>query len=136
MSNMINLANQLDHGIIPIFCNESVFTIVVDIYLQRQNQFKYLIHMLWSFHAAKSVYHCIGKYISGTGIYDCLPQTKEVNVKTLKSGSEGTNYASSLIAIPILDHAIDSLKWGVFIKKADTPKYEKKVFWFKKLQKT
>ena len=128
MSNMIKLANQLDQGILPIFCNESVFTIVVDIYLQRQNQFKYLIHMLLSFHAAKSVYHCIGKYISGTGIYDCLSQTKEVNVKTLKSGSEGTNYASSLRAILILGHAIDSLKWGVFIKKADTPKYEKKNF--------
>ena len=55
--------------------------------------------MLGSFHAAKCIEHCIGKYITGTG------------VMALKSVLEGTNYARSLKAILILTHAIDSLNW-------------------------
>ena len=55
--------------------------------------------MLGSFHTAKCLEHCIGKYIDDTGIDDCLSQTKVVGAKTLKSLLEGTNYVRSLKAI-------------------------------------
>ena len=67
--------------------------------------------MLGSFHAAKCIEHCIGKYITGTG------------VMALKSVLEGTNYARSLKAILILTHAIDSLKLGAFVRETDMSKY-------------
>ena len=119
---ILNLANQLDQNILPVYC-DGVFRIVIDIYLQRRNQFQNLIPMLGSFHTAKCFEHCIGKYIDKTGIDDCFSQTKVVSVKTLKSVVEGTNYTISLKAIVILGQAIESLKWEAFINNIDMSKY-------------
>ena len=129
MLNMTKLASQLDQKILPVYCDKGVFRIVIDIYLQRENQFKNLIPMLRSFHTAKCLEHCIGKYIDDTGIDDCLSQTKVVGVKTLKSVLEGTNYARSLKAIVILAHAIESLKWEAFTNNNYMSKYSD--FFFK-----
>ena len=114
MLNMTKLASQLDQKILTMYCDEGVFRIVIDIYLQRQNQFQNFIPMLGSFRTAKCLEHCIGKYIHDTGIDNCLSQTKVVGVKTLKSVLEGANYARSLKAIVILAHTIESLKWEAF----------------------
>ena len=95
--------------------DEGVLRILIDIYLQRQNQFKVLVPMLGSFHTAKCLEHCIGKYIEDTGTDDCLSQTKVVGVKAMKSVLEGTNYTRSLKAILILAHATKSLKWEAFM---------------------
>ena len=119
MLNMTKLASQLDQKILPAYCDEGVFRIVTDIYLQRRNQFQNLIPMLGSFHTAKYLEHCIGKYIDDTGIDDCLSQPKVVGVKTLKSVLEGTNYTRSLKAIVILAHTIESLKWKAFTNSND-----------------
>ena len=110
MLNITKLVSKLDQKIPPVYCDEGVFRIVIDIYLQRRNQFQNLIPMLGSFHTAKCLGHYIGKYIDDSGIDDCLSQTKVVGVKTLKSVLEGTNYARSLKAIVILAHTIESLK--------------------------
>ena len=64
--------------------DESVLRILIDNYLQRQNQFKVLVPMLGSFHTAKCLEHCIGKYIEDTGTDDCLSHTKVVGVKAMK----------------------------------------------------
>ena len=53
--------------------------------------------MLGSFHTAKCLEHCIGKYIDDTGIDDCLSQTKVVGVKTLKSVLEGARSLRDLL---------------------------------------
>ena len=50
---MTTLANQLDQNILPVYCDEGVFRIVIDIYLRRGNQFQNLIPVLGSFHTAK-----------------------------------------------------------------------------------
>ena len=113
-----------------------MFQILIDIYLQRQSQFKVLVPMLESFHTAKCSEHCIGKYIEDTGIDDCLSQTQVVGVKAIKSVLEETNYARSLKAILILDHAIESLKWEAFMENTDTTKYAGFLTSIKKLQET
>ena len=123
MLNMVKIANQLDQKILPVYCYEGVFRILIDNYLQRQNQFKVLIPMLGSFHTAKCLEHCIGKYIEDTGIDDCLSQTKVAGVKAMKSVFERTNYARSQKAILILAHAIESLKWEAFMENTHTTKY-------------
>ena len=115
---MTTLANQLDQNILPLYCDEGVFRIVMDIYLQRHNQFQNLIPMLGIFHTAKCFEHCIDKYIDKTGIDNCLSQTKVVGVKPLKSVVKGTNYTGPLKTIVILAHAIESLnKVGGFYKQ-------------------
>ena len=81
MLNMTKLTSQLDQKILPVYCDEGVFRIVIDIYFQRRNQFQNLMPMLGSFHIAKCLEHCIRKYIDDTGIDDCLSQTKVAGVK-------------------------------------------------------
>ena len=132
--NMVKIASQLDQNIIPVYCDEGVFRILIDIHLQRQNQFKVLIPMPGSFHTAKCLEHCIRKYIEETGIDDCLSKTKVVGVKAMKSVLEGTNYARSLKAILTLANAIESLKWEAFMENTDTTKYAGFISNIKKLQ--
>ena len=69
---MVKIANQLDKKILPVYSDEAVFRILIDIYLQRQNQFKALIFMLENFHTSKCLEHCIRRYTEKTGITDCL----------------------------------------------------------------
>ena len=57
MLNMVQIANQLDQKILPVYCDEGVLRILIDIYLQRQNQFKVLVPMLGSFRTAKCLEH-------------------------------------------------------------------------------
>ena len=63
MLNFVKLAKQLDQDALPVFCDECVFRILVDIYVQRKDKFDILIFMLRAFHTVKCVEHCIGKYI-------------------------------------------------------------------------
>ena len=119
MLNFLKVAKQLNQEALPFFCDEGVFRIVLDIYLQREQQFKTLLPMLGSFQTAKCVQHCIGKYIQGSGIEDSLTQTKVLGVKVLKSVLDGTNYARALKVILILSNAITRLKWQAFLKTKD-----------------
>ena len=63
MLNFVKVANQPDQEALPLFCDEWIFRIVLDIYLQKKNEFPNIIPMLGGFHTAKCVEHCIGKYI-------------------------------------------------------------------------
>ena len=68
MLNVVKIANQLYHKILPVYCDESTFGILIDIYLQRQKQFKAVIPVLGRFHKAKCLEDCIGKYNEETRI--------------------------------------------------------------------
>ena len=67
MKNFIKVLQQLDQKAFPIFCDEGVYHIVVDIYLKCPNEFKMLVPCLEGFHMAKCTRHSIGKYIRGSG---------------------------------------------------------------------
>ena len=116
MVNFLNIFEQLDQDALPVFCDEGVFRIVADIYLQRPEQFKSLIPMLGGFHTAKCVEHCVGKYISDSGIEDVLKQTKVLGVKVTESVLNGTNYVRSLKVILILANSFGRLKWKPFLE--------------------
>ena len=58
-----------------LFCDEGVFRIVLDIYLQKKDEYCNIILMLGGFHIAKFVEHCIGKYIQESCLEESLRQT-------------------------------------------------------------
>ena len=60
MKNFIKVLQQLDQKALPIFCDECVYRIVVDIYLKCPIEFKMLVPCLGGFHTAKYVQHCSG----------------------------------------------------------------------------
>ena len=90
--------------------------------------------MLEHFHKVKRLEHCIRKYTEENGIDECLSQLKVVGVKAkaMKSVLEGTDYAKLLK--PKLAHAIEILKWGVFLENTDITKHAEFLSNIKKLQ--
>ena len=53
MLNFSKLLNQLEQKTLPIFCDEGVFRIVLNIYLKNAEKFRDLVPMLGGFHMAK-----------------------------------------------------------------------------------
>ena len=114
MLNFSKLLNQLEQKTLPIFCDEGVFRIVLNIYLKNAEKFRDLVPMLGGFHMAKCVQRAIGKYIKGTGLEDALVETGVFGVKVMESVIGGTNYVRSLRGIQILSGAIELSKWKAF----------------------
>ena len=92
MKNFTQLVRQLKQDALPLFWNESGLRIVLDIFLQKQDQFRNLIPMLSGFHTAKCLQHSIGKYIRGSGLAESLRQTRVFGVKIVDSVLDGTHY--------------------------------------------
>ena len=123
MLNFVKVANQLDQEALPIFYDEGAFRIVLDIYLEKENEFSNIILILAGFHTAKCVEHCIGKYIQGSAIEERLRQTQVFAVNVADTILNGTNYALSLKDYLILAGAIGKLKWETFSKHIDLHKF-------------
>ena len=56
----------------PIFCDEGVYHIVVDIMLNEPDAFHDLFPMLGNFHLTKVLLRCVGRVLTGSGIDDAL----------------------------------------------------------------
>lgn len=63
LKNFMSLVEHLDQGILPVFCDEGVYRIVLDIFLNKPTEFCNLLLMMGGFHMAKCALHCIGKLI-------------------------------------------------------------------------
>ena len=83
MKNFIKVFQQLHQKTLVIFCDEGIYRIAVDIYLKYPNEFKKLVPCFGGFHMAKSVQHCIEKYIRGSGLDDALMETQVFRKKSL-----------------------------------------------------
>ena len=123
MLNFVKVANQLDQEALPLFYDEGAFRIVLDIYLEKENEFRNIILMIGGFHTTKCVEHCIGKYIQGSAIEESLRQTQVFAVNVVDTILNGTNYALSLKGYLILASAIGKLKWETFSKHIDLQKF-------------
>ena len=102
MKKFVALAEHLDQNAIPVFCDEGVFRLVLNIFLKKQSEFKCLIPMLGGFHMAKCVLHCIGKYLNGCGLEDGLVEINIFGIKISKSVLSPSHYTSTLRGIQIL----------------------------------
>ena len=104
---MFALAEHLDQNAIPVFCDEGVFRLVLNIFLKKQSEFKCLIPMLGGFHMAKCVLHCIGKYLNGCELEDELVEINIFGIKVLESVISASQYTSALRGIKILQCGIE-----------------------------
>ena len=106
MRNFVKIADQLEQKSLPLFCDEGVFRIVVDIFLQHPLQFQSLVPCLGGFHMAQHAQqcaqHCIEKYIRGSGLEDSLLETSIFGIKVVEQFLNGTHYVRSLRGILIL----------------------------------
>ena len=102
------LSNKLDQEVLSLFCDEVVFRIVLDICLQKGNEFRDIIPMLGRFHTAKCIELCIGKYIQGSSIEKSLRETQIFNVNVADAVLNETNYSRLLKGYLILVNAIEN----------------------------
>ena len=116
MKNFTQLVGQLKQDALPIFCDEGVFKILVDTFLQKQDQFRNLIPMFGRFHTAECLQHSIGKYIRGSGLEESLRQTHVFGFETVDSIFACTHYVQSRKELLISAHAVEKLKWFPFIQ--------------------
>ena len=65
MKNIVSCNIQLKQKTLSVFCDEGVFRIVLDIFMNDLDEFKDLLPMLRGFHMAKAVLHAIRKYAKG-----------------------------------------------------------------------
>ena len=92
MKNIVKLNSQLEQKTLPLFCDEDVFRIVLDIYLAHSEEFKCLLPMLGCFHMAKVAEHAIGKYINGCGLENALKISEIFGKKMVEAVLGGTHY--------------------------------------------
>ena len=60
VQNYVKLLTPLKQKSLPIFCDEGVSRLVLNIYLKHPEELKSLVPMLGGFHTAKCVQRCIG----------------------------------------------------------------------------
>ena len=85
MLNFGKVLKQLKQKSLPVFADEGVFRIMLDIYLKCFDRFSDLVSMLGGFHMVKCVRRCIGKYIKDTGLGDALVETGVFGPKVIDS---------------------------------------------------
>ena len=86
-------------------CDEGVYRIVVEIYINCLEKFKALVPCLDGFYMWKCLEHCIGKYIK-----DALIEFKLIGKKTIEHVLNGTHHVRSLRGIIILSEVTEKLK--------------------------
>ena len=112
MRNFNELVGQLNQDA-PLFCEEAVLRIVVDLFLQKQKHIQNLIPIFRGFHTEKCLQHSIGKYIRSSALEESIRQTRAFGVKIVDSVLDVTHYVRSLKALLILLDAIKNLKWSL-----------------------
>ena len=123
MLNFVKVLKQLKQKSLPVFADEGVFRIMLDIYLKCPDKFNDLVPMLGGFHMAKCVHRFIGKYIKDTDLEDALVETGVFGPKVTESFIAGTDYVRSTRGIQILSTAIQMVKWKAFWKMDGRTKF-------------
>ena len=118
---LFNILYHLDQDALLLFCYESVYQIVADIYLKCPERFKQL---MGSFDMAKCVRCCIERYVSGGGIEDAFIETKVLGKKMAEQFLNRTHYARSLRAISVSTNAINRQKLEAFWERYDINEYK------------
>ena len=124
LCNFRSVLDQLKQDSLPLIYDEGVFRIVAEITLQHPEQFKKIIPMMGNFHLAKTVEHCIGKFLKGSGFNDALVESQVFSLKTVEAVMAGTHYVRSLHGLLIIQETIECARWQWFLQIHDGENYQ------------
>ena len=93
--NFKSVADKLDQSTLPIACDEDVFRLAVQIYLDRPESFNNIFPILGTFHLSTAALKCAGKFVRGSGIEDTFIESRIFGPKTLESLLTGGHYYRS-----------------------------------------
>ena len=125
LTNFQCIRKKLGQDMMPIFCDEGVFQIVVDIMLNEPSVFADLFAMLGTLHMEKVLLKCCGRYLVGSGIDDALIEGEVFGKKVLVSVLYGSHYVRSLEGMFVVSEALYMFAWEAFLEtKKGSPEME------------
>ena len=116
MTNFQSIRAQLKQPIMPVFCDEGVYHLMIDIILNEPEIFQDLFPMLGNFHLTKILLRCAGRYLGCSGIGDALIEGGVFGKKVLVSVLSGGHYVRSLHGMFVISEVFYSLAWKAFWK--------------------
>ena len=118
------IRRQLNQSHLPITCDEGVYRIAREIMLMRPEEFKDLILCMGSFHMAKILLGCLGKYLPGSGARNTWIENLVVGINVVQSVLGGTHKTRSLKGMLLLFEAMQRLQWCEFFKVYGCEKHQ------------
>ena len=112
--NLKSIANDLEQQTLPVVCDEGVYRLVIQIYLERPSFFDNIFPMLGHFHMAKAALRCAGQFLRGSGLEDAFIECRIYGPKTLESVLTGKHYYRSFSGHIMLGESIEILKLEAF----------------------
>lgn len=123
MKNFQGVLEYLDQSKLAVTCDEGVYHIAREIQLLRPKEFENLVLCLGSFHMAKVVLACIGKYIRNSGAENILIESSVFGINVVESVISGKNYVRSLKGLQLLKEAFARLEWEAFFNEENIAKH-------------
>ena len=114
LKNFQEIRRQLHQSHLLITCDEGVYRIAREIILMRPEEFKDLILCMGSFHKAKILLGCLGKYLRGSGAENIWIENLVFGINVVQSVLGGTHYTRSLKGTLLLCEAMQKLQWCEF----------------------
>ena len=121
--NFENVRKQLNQPTMPIWCDEGVFDILIDVVLYNPAQFSHIFAAMGPFHWSKIIQKCCGKFLRGSGLEDALVECGTFGPGTIETVLNGKHYYRSLAGFLIIDDLISSLQWQAFWVTHQKDKY-------------
>ena len=108
--------SNIDQLVLPVACDKGVYHIAREIQLIRPEEFSNIVLCLGSFHMAKVVLGCLGKYLKERGAENILVESCVFSVNVVHSVLNVKNYSRSLKGIQLLKEALYRLQWKEFFE--------------------
>ena len=116
LTNFQSVCKQLTQDVLPLWADEGVFNIIVDIYLHEPDTFKNIFPCMGPFHWCRIILRCAGKLLRGTGIDDAMIECEIFGPVVIESALNGSHYVRALTGVLIVEDVIMRMVWKAFWK--------------------
>ena len=123
LTNFQSVRKQLNQASKAVWCDEGVFAIACDIYLDETEQFKDVFLCMGPFHWTRVLLRCQGKLLRGSGPDDALIECGVFGPGVIESVLNGSHYVRALTGMLIVEDLIRSLQWEIFWNHKDKGAY-------------
>ena len=113
-TNFENVRKQLNQPTLPVWNDEGVFDILIDVLLANPADFKKLFPGMGPFHWAKVLQRCSGKLVRGSGLEDAFVECGVFGPGAIETVLTGKHYYRSLAGFLMLDDLITYMQWNAF----------------------
>ena len=114
LTNFQSVCKQLTQDFLPLWADEGVFNIIVDIYLHEPDTFKDIFPCMGPFHWCRIILRCAGKLLRGTGIDDAMIECEIFGPVVIESALNGSHYVRALTGVLIVEDFIMKMVWKAF----------------------